>query len=47
MIRPNKLDWLIYKLFYWRWNKILASRPDLVKVFKMTIDKWVNENENN
>lgn len=20
---------LIYKIWYWRWNKILANRPDL------------------
>lgn len=23
------LDMLIYKIWYWRWNKILANRPDL------------------
>lgn len=28
----NKLNWLdmfIFRIWYWRWNKILANRPDL------------------
>ena len=26
-------DWLLYRLFYWRWGKILAERPDLREFF--------------
>lgn len=22
-------DWLVYRLFYWRWGKILSENPDL------------------
>lgn len=22
-------DWLVYRLYYWRWQKILAARPDM------------------
>lgn len=25
-------DWLVYKLFHWRWNPILAARPDLREI---------------
>lgn len=25
-------DWLVYRLFYWRWNKILAARPDIREI---------------
>ena len=29
MKRIKKIDWLIYKLFYWRWNKIFEARPKM------------------
>jgi len=25
----NWIDKIVYRLFYWRWNKILANRTDL------------------
>jgi len=27
------LDMLVYRLYVWRWNPILASRPDLREIF--------------
>jgi hypothetical protein len=32
-MKPNLFDRLIYRLWYWRWNQILASRPDLRRLF--------------
>jgi hypothetical protein len=29
MVRPTRFDMIIYHLFWWRWNRILAARPDL------------------
>lgn len=29
MYKIKWYDWLVYKLFYWRWNRILANHPDL------------------
>lgn len=29
MKRVNWFDMLIYRLFVWRWNKLLTVRPDL------------------
>jgi hypothetical protein len=26
-------DWLLYRLFSWRWGKIMAVRPDLREIF--------------
>ncbi len=32
-MKPNWLDFLVYRLYCWRWNRILASRPDLRELF--------------
>jgi hypothetical protein len=32
-MKPNWFDWLIYRLYVWRWNPILATRPDLRELF--------------
>lgn len=40
MIRPNWFDRIIYRLFFWRWNRILANRPDLLKEFEGAIMQW-------
>jgi hypothetical protein len=29
MKKISKLDWFVYRLFYWRWNKIFQKRPDM------------------
>lgn len=34
-------DMLIYRLFYWRWNRIMAERPDLRRLFR----EWLNRYE--
>lgn len=26
-MKPNWLDMLVYRLYYWRWNKIYATNP--------------------
>lgn len=28
-ISPSWFDRMVYKLWYWRWNRIYANRPDL------------------
>lgn len=32
-MKINKIDWWIYKLFYWRWNKIFKTKPDMLNWF--------------
>lgn len=32
-MRITKLDWWVYKLFYWRWNKILKENPAMLNWF--------------
>jgi hypothetical protein len=29
MLGISRLDWLVYRLFFWRWRKILVNRPDI------------------
>lgn len=29
LVKPNWFDWWVYGLFFKRWGKILACRPDL------------------
>jgi hypothetical protein len=29
VVRASRFDMLIYRLFFWRWNRIFAARPDL------------------
>lgn len=33
MSKINLLDRLIYRLFFWRWQKIFRRRPDLRELF--------------
>lgn len=39
-ITPSRLDWLIYRLFYWRWNRILSNNPELLSFFSKSVDDW-------
>jgi len=39
-MRPNWFDYLVYRLFYWRWNPILSSRPDLRRGFLEYEEGW-------
>ena len=32
-MNPNWLDWQIYSLFRWRWNKIFMNNPVLREMF--------------
>lgn len=39
-MKPNAFDWFIYRLFYWRWNAILASNPGLRYLFSLYMETW-------
>ena len=39
-MKPNLIDWMIYRLFYWRWNKIFASNYGLLELFKLYMNSW-------
>lgn len=39
-ISPTWFDWLVYRLFYWRWNLILAARPDLRAVYRQIWEQY-------
>lgn len=43
-IRPNKFDWIIYKLFYKIWNPIFQERPELAKYFANYMLEWSAKN---
>ena len=30
-MKIGKLDWIVYRLFFWRWNKILMENPSMAK----------------
>lgn len=32
-MKPNWIDMLAYRFYRWRWNRILAARPDLRELF--------------
>jgi len=40
MKRPNKLDWLIYKIFRWWWNPILVGNAELTRNLILLINEW-------
>ena len=44
MKRPNKLDWLIYRIFRWWWNPILEKKPILVIGIVKELEKWLHTN---
>jgi hypothetical protein len=39
-VKPTLFDWFIYRLFYWRWNKILATNENLLTGFRMYMNSW-------
>lgn len=39
-MKPNWFDWLVYRLFRWRWNKILKSRPKTKSGFIAHLQVW-------
>ena len=42
----SKFDWLIYKLFYWRWNRIFVENPELwFKMVQHGEQFWENQEE--
>ena len=45
MIRPNKIDWFIYRIFLWWWNPIFAKRPALVMGVIIQASEWLSRNE--
>jgi hypothetical protein len=40
MRRPNWFDWLVYRLFYWRWNPILRENMPLRRRFMAYWEWW-------
>lgn len=48
---PNVLDWVVYRLFRWRWNPIFRDNPELSALFEQclasgrceTIRRWRDE----
>lgn len=32
-MKPNWFDMLVYRLYCWRWNRILSARPDYRELF--------------
>lgn len=45
-MKIGRLDWFVYRLFFWRWNRILLERPDMAKRFGMHILKFAIREEN-
>ena len=37
------LDMITYRLFFWRWDKLLRQRPDLVSVIRGHLERWEKE----
>ena len=35
-----KFDMLIYRLFYWRWNRKLIEREDIRRLFLRYLNSW-------
>ena len=45
MRRPNKFDWMIYKLFRWYWNPLLAQNGGLLaRAMVVELQKWLARN---
>lgn len=43
MKRPNKLDWLIYRIFRWWWNPIFKEKAWLGVGLTHGLDNWYKE----
>lgn len=41
MKRPNKLDMLVYRFFYWWWNPIFQHNPKITRFFSEHIFAYV------
>ena len=41
MKHPNKLDWLIYKIFRWWWNPILSGNAELTRHLINSMQEWI------
>lgn len=40
---PNWLDYLIYRIFRMRWNRIFASNQKMAVTFIVAMASWVEE----
>lgn len=40
MKRPNKLDWLIYRIFKWWWNDILLNNHELWRKYVKDVNRF-------
>lgn len=43
MTEPTRLDWLVYRLFRWRWNPILSQNPRLLRGLVAYLQAWHEE----
>ena len=39
-IHPNYFDWLVYRLFRWRWNPLMRNNPKLRRHFYSLCNEW-------
>ena len=44
---PNWFDWLVYKVFRWRWNKIFIENEDYRKAYITLFMDWDHAIKNN
>jgi hypothetical protein len=40
MKRPNKIDWIVYRVFRWWWNPILRNNPNLLSGLTIEMQRW-------
>lgn len=44
-IKPNWLDWLVYRLFFWRWNRILRGNRKMLNLLIERASAWRAAND--
>jgi len=42
-MKPSWFDMLIYRLFFWRWNRIFVARPDLWQIVVKNGERYWQE----
>lgn len=40
MRKPGFLDWIVYRLFLWRWNPIFQDNPEMLQAFIQYMQQW-------
>lgn len=39
-MKPNVIDWIVYRLFRWRWNRLFNTNPKLRRAFVECWNLW-------